>query len=320
LNEEIAKSKGRFRISLTGKIGKMAEDYATEPVIYRDSWYVGIKVSKPLGSNTITTSLTKQSTPVGAFRLGEETETFTKSLEISLVDRLSAISDEKAAHVEFLKAINEELETEETVISEVEKAYANYITALFQIENSLKRMQYQEKRIKVVEGRMKVEEATISELLQAYLDYTNERINYNRALIGYYIALASLSRACGVESYLSLATDKPVITAWEKFSEGPPTRVSYTPFKLPEFKKTKQSGIKGKIIGVDNEYGMAVLNIGYKQGLALDDKVIVYRGEEEYALLIPVKIEETASVCYLGEKLTERFRGLQIGDKVEIAR
>ena len=122
LNEQIAKAKNRFRISLTGKIGKMAEDYSSEPEVFRDSWYVGLKVSKPLGSSTLNTSVTKQNRPVGNFSLEESTDTFTKSVEFSLVDRLGAISDEKAARVELLKAINEELETEETITAEVEKA------------------------------------------------------------------------------------------------------------------------------------------------------------------------------------------------------
>jgi len=206
----------------------------------------------------------------------------------------------------------------------VEKAYANYITSLFQIETSLKKLEFQAQRIKVAEGRMKVQEGSITELLQAYLEYANEKVNYNRALIGYYIALSSLSRATGVEDYLAIATEKPVITAWEQFSQNPPTEVSYTPFKLPKFHKEKRqaipTGIAGRIIGVNNKYGMAILNLGSKNGLTLDSKVVVYREGREYAWLVPVKIAEATSACYLSKKMGEKFKGLKIGDKVEIVK
>jgi outer membrane protein TolC len=324
LNQQIARSKDRFRISLTGKWGKLAEDYASEPEVFRSSWMVGLKVSKPLGANTINTSVTKQTTPVGSFRIGEETETLTESLELSLVDRLGIISEEKTARVEFLKAINEEEETEQTVIAEVEKSYANYISSLFQIETSLKKIAFQSRRLQVTEGRMKVNEASIVDLVQAYLDYANEKINYNRALIGYYIALSSLSRACGVESYLSLVSEKPVITAWERFSQNPPTSLSYTPFALPSFSKEVpepiRTGIQGKIIGVNNRYDMAILNIGKKNGLLPNSKVMVYRQGMEYALLVPTRIDENTSACYLERRIAADFKGLKIGDRVEIVK
>ncbi len=324
LNEQIAKSKDRLRISLTGKYGKMAEDYASEPVIFRDSWYVGLKFTKPLGASTVNASITKQRIPVGEFRTGENTETLTETMEFAILDRLDEMADEKTARVEFLKALNEELETEETVQAEVEKAYANYITSLFQIETSLKKLEFQAQRIKVAEGRMKVQEGSITELLQAYLEYANEKVNYNRALIGYYIALSSLSRSAGVEDYLAIATERPVITAWEQFSQNPPTKISYTPFKLPQFEKEKRqaipTGIAGRIIGVNNEYGMAILNLGSKNGLTPDSKVVVYREGKEYAWLVPVKIAEATSACYLSKKADEKFKGLKIGDKVEIVK
>ncbi len=324
LNEQIAKSKDRFRISLTGKVGTLAEDNEGEEEIFRDSWYVGLKVSRPLGSSTINTSLTKQTTPVGSFRLGDETETFTRSMEVNLVDRLSVISDEKTARVEFLKAISEEIETEETIVSEAEKAYANYISSLFQIETSLKKLEFQSRRLTVTEGKMKVEEASITELLQAYLDYSNEEVNYSRALVGYYIALSSLSRVCAVDSYLSLATEKPVILAWENFSQRQSLRASYTPFALPEFKKEARqaipTGVEGRVIGVNNKYSMAVLNIGRDKGLGPESKVMVYREGNEYALLVPARIEKETAVCYLEEGSGEKFKGLRIGDKVEILR
>jgi len=322
LNEQIAKSKNRFHISLTGKVGKMAEDYKSEPEVFRDSWYVGLKVSRPLGNNSLDTSIVQQNRPVGQFNTEDTTKSFTKSLELSLLDRLGTASDEKAAHVEFLKAVNEEMETEETITAETEKAYANYISALFQIETSLKKLAFQSKRLKVTEGKMKVEEANITDLLQSYLDYANEEINYNRALLGYYIALASMSKACGVESYLSLTTEKPVIAAWEKFGSYPLAHVGYTPFRLPSFEKEKPqavpSGIQGRIIGVNNKYGMAILNIGGGAGVSPGDKVMVYRNGREYALLVPATIKNNITACYLEKGIDNDFKGLRIGDNVEI--
>ncbi len=322
LQEQIAKAQNRFRVSLTGKVGKMAEGYEEEDEVYRDSWYVGLKVTKPLGASTWNSSVTKQSRPVGDFSLEDTTESFTRSMELSLLDRLGNISDIETAKVEYLKAINEELETEETIVSEVDKSYAQYVTSLFQIETSLNKLEFLSRRLKITEGKMKIEEADIASLMQAYLDYSNEKVNYNRALIGYYIALSGLSKSCGVESFLSLSSDKPVITAWESFSEHPSDSVGYTPFLLPDFKKEHKdsilTGIEGRIIGVNNQYGMAILNIGNIKGLTETSKVVVYRDGREYALLIPASIERDTSACYLEKGVGDNFKGLRIGDNVEI--
>ncbi|MDP8216268.1 MAG: TolC family protein [Candidatus Kaelpia imicola] len=322
LNEQIAKAKNRCRISLTSKVGQMAEGYESEDKVFRDSWYVGLKVTKPIGTSTLSSSVTKQSRPAGGFSLEETTESFTRSTELSLVDRLGSIADIKTAQTEHLKALNEELESEETIVAEVSKSYANYISSLFQIETSLRKLDFLNKRLKVTEGKMKIEEADITALMQSYLDYANEKVNYNRALIGYYMALSGLSKACGVESFLSLTTDRPVITAWEKFGEHPSANISYTPFLLPDFKKESReatlTGIEGRIIGVNNQHEMAILNIGNAKGLTPSSKVVVYRNGREYALLIPARIEGEMSACYLEKGIGDNFKGLRIGDNVEI--
>ena len=141
-------------------------------------------------------------------------------------------------------------------------------------------------------------------------------------MIGYYIALSSLTKASGVESYLSLTTERPVITAWEKFSQHAPIDVSYTPFALPQYRKeihqAVRTGIEGRIIGVNNQYGTAILNIGQETGLSSGSKVLVYRDGKKYALLIPAKIDKNTSACYLEKGVNETFKGLRIGDKVEI--
>ena len=322
LQEQIAKAQNRFRVSLTGKVGKMAEGYEEEEQVFRDSWYVGLKVTKPFGSSTWNSSITKQARPVGDFSLEDTTDSFTRSVELSLLDRLGNIADIETAKVEYLKAIDEELETEETIVLEVDKSYAQYVTSLFQIETSLNKLEFLSRRLKITEGKMKIEEADIASLMQAYLDYSNEKVNYNRALIGYYIALSGLSKSCGVESFLSLSSEKPVITAWESFSEHPSKHVGYTPFLLPDFKKEHKdsilTGIEGRIIGVNNQYGMAILNIGNDKGLTAISKVMVYRDGREYALLIPANIDEDTSACYLEKGVGGDFKGLRIGDNVEI--
>ncbi|MDD5614127.1 MAG: TolC family protein [Candidatus Omnitrophica bacterium] len=322
LNEQITKAQNRFRVSLTGKTGKMAEGYKEEDEVYRTSWYLGLKVTKPLGSSTWSSSVSKQSRPVGDFSLEDTTDSLTKTMELSLIDRLGLISDMKTAETEYLKALNEELESEKTIAAEVEKSYANYISSLFQIETSLQKLSFLDNRLKVTEGKMKIEEADITSLMQAYLDQANEMINYGRSLIGYYIALASMAKACGVESYLNLATDKPVVMAWERFSAHVPNKAGYTPFALPGFRQERPqalaTGIAGRIIGVNNQYGMAILNIGDVKGLTPNSKVVVYRNGKEYAFLVPAKIGKDTSACYLERGVSEGFKGLRIGDDVEI--
>lgn len=323
LNEQIAKAKNRLRISLTGKAGRMAEDYETEPVVYRDSWYVGLKLSKPLGASTLNTSVIKQEIPLGTFRAGETSKTTTTALELNVLDRLAILSEEKAAQVELLKAVNESAETEDTVIADVERAYANYISSLFQIETSLKRMKFLKNRIRVTDARYKAGEAGLPELLQVRYDLANENITYNRALIGYYIALSSLSKACGVYSYLELATEKPVITAWEKFSQNPPLNLTYMPYQPQIFEKERTikktiATIEGQIIGVNNDYGIAIVNIGAQHGLSEVDEIKVLRNKKEIAILVPTKIESNITACRITSNKNFKRIGLMIGDKVEV--
>ena len=80
---KIAESKNQLRVDLTGTYGKSGGAYETESLNMDNDWYVGFKVSKPLGGNTISTAFTKDKTSP---KHGESsrTESISKSVELGL--------------------------------------------------------------------------------------------------------------------------------------------------------------------------------------------------------------------------------------------
>ena len=198
---KIAESKNQLKVDLTGTYGKSGGAYQSETLTMGKDWYLGFKVSKPLGGNTLSTAYTKEKTSQKHGQ-SSRTEAISKSVELGLLDGLQHFSEEKSAEIGYRKAKDELEQARDAVIKEVKESYLNYKKGLVQVLTNFNKIKYREEELKITKARAELNEASLSELAQAHMSLTDEKAFYIEALGSLYQALAKLNKATGFSLFL----------------------------------------------------------------------------------------------------------------------
>lgn len=193
---KIVESKNQLRVDLTGTYGKSGGAYESEALTLGPDWYLGVKVTKPLGGNTISTAVTKEKT---SQKHGQSTrtESMSKSVEMGLLNNLQQFSEEKSAEIGYKKAMDEVQQARDNIVKEVKDTYLNYKKGLSQISSNLNKIKYREEELKIAKARAGLNEISLSEFMQANMNFIDEKGYYIEALGSLYQSLAKLNRATG---------------------------------------------------------------------------------------------------------------------------
>jgi len=198
---KIAESKNQLKVDLTGTYGKSGSAYESETLTMAPDWYLGFKVTKPLGGNTLSTAYTKDKTSPKTGQ-STRTESISQSVEMGLLDGLQHFSEEKSAEIGYKKAKDELEQAKDAVIKEVKESYLNYKKGLVQVMTNLNKIKYKEEELKITKARAELNEASLSELAQAHMGLTDERAYYVEALGSLYQTLAKLNKATGFSLFI----------------------------------------------------------------------------------------------------------------------
>ncbi len=198
---KINESKNQLRVDLTGTYGRSGGAFTSETFKYNPDWYVGVKVTKPLGGNTLSTAYTQDKTSP---KHGESTRTqsATKSVELGLLDGLQHFSEEKSAEIGYKKAQDELEQARDGIMKEVKESYLNYKKGLVQVMTNLNKIKYREEELKITKARADLNEVSVSELIQAHMTLTDEKAYYVEAVGSLYQSLAKLNKATGYTLFL----------------------------------------------------------------------------------------------------------------------
>ncbi|MDO8603123.1 MAG: TolC family protein [Candidatus Omnitrophota bacterium] len=198
---KITQSKNQLKVDLTGTYGKSGGAYKSETLNMTPDWYLGLKVTKPLGGNTLSSAYTKDKT---SQKHGQSTrtESVSKSVELGLLDGLQHFSEEKSAEIGYKKAMDEVQQIKDTVVKEVQDAYLNYKKGLVQVNTNMNKIKYREEELKITKARAELNEASLSELAQAHMSFTDEKAFYVEALGALHQSLAKLNKATGYTLFL----------------------------------------------------------------------------------------------------------------------
>jgi len=198
---KIAESKNQLKVDLTGTYGKSGGAYESETLTMGNDWYLGFKVTKPLGGNTLSTAYTKDKT---SQKHGQSTrtESESQSVELGLLDGLQHFSEEKSAEIGYKKAKDELEQAKEAILKEVKEAYLNYKKGSVQVMTNLNKIKYREEELKITKARAGLNEVSLSELAQAHMSLTDEKGYYIEALGSLYQSLAKLNKATGYSLFL----------------------------------------------------------------------------------------------------------------------
>jgi len=311
-NREIAKAKEKFKVSLSGFLGRKGSAYITEPFIMEDEWSLGLKISKLFGTNTATTSLTTQTAPPSLSQAGAEADTNRAAFELSLMDKMNILTEGKSAHIEYMKSVNELAQIRDTISSDIKTSYANYKKSLYQIKSAKEQINKQIERLSILRFRWKAGQANLSDVLEAELRLTNQKSSYNRGLISYYIALSNLSKACGVDSF----TDLYDIGAIAKLSPKDDVTVSGG-FSGEDSFKLEDSRFKGYImaLGSDSESKFVIVNLGRFDGAKKGMDLTVHQDGSYLGDIRVIGLRNNSSSCLVNERISGKIK---LGDTVRI--
>jgi len=198
---KIVDSKNQLKVDLTGTYGKSGGAYESETLTMGNDWYVGLKMTKPLGGNTLSTSFTKEHT-TQKHGQSTRTEALSKSAEFGLLDGLQHFSEEKSAEIGYKKAMDEVQQTKDNIVKELQEAYLNYKKGLVQVSSNLDKIKYREEELKIARARAELNDISLSELLQANMTFTDEKGYYIEAIGSLYQALSKLNKATGYSLFL----------------------------------------------------------------------------------------------------------------------
>ena len=210
---KIAMAKDQFKVDLTGSYGKSGGAFESEALNLNTDWYFGIKASKPLGGNTVSTSYTKEETSQ-KHGVTTKTESVSRAVEIGLLDNLKGLSETKTAEVALEKSKEELDKVKQNVTKEVKESYLDYKKGLVQIRVNLNKIRQKEEELKVAGARAELNEIPFSELLQAHMSLADEKTFYIETVGSLYQSLAKLNKATGYALFLGsenfvLANVKP---------------------------------------------------------------------------------------------------------------
>ena len=198
---KIAISKDQLRLDLTGSYGKSGGAYETETLEMGKDWYLGVKLTKPLGGNTISTAYTEDKT---SEKHGESsrTESVSKSVEFGILDNIQSFSEKKSSEIGLKKAMDEVQQTREAIFKEVKVSYLDYKKGLIQMESNLNKIRYREEELKIAKARAELHEISLSELMQAHMSLIDEKSFYIEATGSLYQSLVQLNKATGYALFL----------------------------------------------------------------------------------------------------------------------
>ena len=198
--ERIAKEKGKLKVDLSGFIGASGAAFQTETLNLKKDYFVGLKATQSFGPNSATASATKTQTSP---RLGQTTVTDSTvySGEIGILSQLQGLSEAQQARIGLEKARNDLEETQATVYQEVQEAFISYTKARLQLEYAQQKIKFREEQAKILQAQASLNEALPSQVLEAILKLTDEKVAEVQALTNYYVAVAKLNKAIGLPGY-----------------------------------------------------------------------------------------------------------------------
>jgi len=198
------------RVDLLGSYGNAREDYAKgdidagkDPRGLGPEYYFGTKISLPIWGSTFGYSYTKEDwTPVVQTVKGTEAQ--TNAVTFSLFDKLEDISGVKEADIEYMRSLNEINKKKQEITLEVKETFFKYRKAILLMEVAKSKVEFQAKQVEILEIRRELGEAQYSDVVEEMIKLAEEEFSYIQAISDYYISIASLNKAIGIDGYFEI--------------------------------------------------------------------------------------------------------------------
>ena len=198
------------RVDFLGMYGNIREDFepydtaeGANPRQLGPEYYVGTKVSLPLWGNTLGYSFTKEDwQPV--VRTLQGTKSNTQEISFSFLDKLEDFSSLREAEIEYMRSQDDSDKKKQEITLEVKEAFFKYKKAIFLIDVSESKLDFQTRQVDVMDIRRELGEAKYSDVVEEMMKLAEERFGYLQAISDYYTAIASLNKAIGLDGHFEI--------------------------------------------------------------------------------------------------------------------
>jgi outer membrane protein len=198
------------RVDFIGMYGNAVEDNIKQDITggmnprqLGPEYYFGTTVSVPVFGSTLGYSFTKESwQPV--VRTTMETESSTQELSYKILDKMEDHSSLAEAELEYMRSQDDMNKRKQEVSLEVKEVFFKYKKALFMMEVAQSKLHFQAKQVHIMDIRRELGEVNYSDVLDEMTKLAEEEYSYVQAISDYYIAIASLNKAVGLDDHFEI--------------------------------------------------------------------------------------------------------------------
>ena len=209
--KKILQARSNFpRVDFLGMYGNMQEDFVPgdlgpgkDPRGFGPEYYVGVKATVPIWGSTVGYSLTREDwQPVVSAYQG--TKSTTSSTTFDVFNKLEDISAVKEAELEYMRSQEELNKKKQEISLEIKETFFKYKKALLLLDVAQSKIMFQSKQVEILKIRHELGEALYSDVAEEMIKLAEEEFSYFQAVTDYYIAIATLNKAVGLEDYFKI--------------------------------------------------------------------------------------------------------------------
>jgi outer membrane protein TolC len=198
----IAKARTGPQVSVSGLFGRGAENFDTEDLLFDNEWFVGLEVTYPWGLNPVkSSSVAQDRIPTAGQTESTEFLSHTLGLDLFAREAYALRSERQAAEIEYAKAMDQWLKTQQSMAYEVREGYTNYRKTLMQLDGSRQRVYLGEEQVKISRAMASLNEIPASDVLKSQVELADSQVAYLQALADHHTAVAALNKAVGIPGY-----------------------------------------------------------------------------------------------------------------------
>lgn len=203
---EIAKSKGRLKVDLTGSYGLKAEQEITQKLDLQKEYFAGIKAALPIGPHTIEESFINQDkAPSAGQTTSNQFQSYSTTLR--LFDNFATMGVAQA-QIAYHKALDDMYKGRKALDFEVKKAFFDYRKAILNLDGYLAKTKLGEEEAKIAKSQYDLNQATLADVLRTKTKVNEYKAGFGQASVNYYTSICKINKAIGVSGYFDPITGK----------------------------------------------------------------------------------------------------------------
>jgi len=201
-DKKIAKGKYWPDIEASGAYYQAGEVFKEQDLDLTSEWFVMGKVRLPIWGNSLEYSYNQSKTaPVVSAYHGTNSTTHTG--KFSILDDLRLFSRRQEAEVDYDRIYQDLIKVKSDIRLEVQEQFFSFEKALILFELAKEKVTFQGKELELFKLRRDYGELEDSKVIESLIKLAEEQYGYMQALTEYFVSIAALNRAVGINDYIN---------------------------------------------------------------------------------------------------------------------